>query len=149
ERGSADIREEPRPIANKRLDRIGDPIRPVMNHGSVRAGASCPARDPEPAPDGPASRSSGAPRSARCTPSAPAGRCSWRLPPCVATRVVRVPHLTYTDAGSVNPLLDVAEAPEVLLHLVGLVIADGRLVRVHPGDPVRGGFACHQLGVSA
>src|SRR5206468_12949499 len=45
ERGSADIREEPRPIANKRLDRIGDPIRPVRNHGSVRAGASCPAGD--------------------------------------------------------------------------------------------------------
>src|SRR5204863_8373884 len=82
ERGSADIREEPRPIANKRLDRIGDPIRPVRNHGSVRAGASCPAGDQESAPDGPASRLEEAPRSARCTPSALAHRCSWRLPPC-------------------------------------------------------------------
>src|SRR6266516_3498728 len=49
--------------------------------GSVRARGSGPGADPGPAPRAWSLRSEGAPRSARCTPSAPALRCSWRLPP--------------------------------------------------------------------
>src|SRR6478672_7999622 len=120
--------------------------------GPARAPAPRPATDPAPTPEEPESRLEEAPRSARCRWSGAVHRCSWLFPP--GGRGSSVSPKLPTRNGprqppDGEPLLDVAEAPEVLLHLVGLCVGDRRLVRVHPGNRGRGGFARHQFGISA